>query len=193
MKRNLIIVLFLALLLPSSLFAGNFGTIRGKVVDEEGKPIIGASVRVLGTRLGAFVKGGGKFIISNIPPGPYKVKITYVGYQDFIAEVRISADETTELTAQMNPEGVMTEEITVYGNELVRNKEIGIKREMSSEDLTSIAREGIQSIVGLSAGVFNSGNGFIIRGSRSNESQIRVDGFDVGNQFTGGFGIMGAT
>jgi outer membrane receptor protein involved in Fe transport len=193
MKRNLIIVLFLALLLPSSLFAGNFGTIRGKVVDEEGKPIIGASVRVLGTRLGAFVKGGGKFIISNIPPGSYKVKITYVGYQDFIAEVRISADETTELTAQMNPEGVMTEEITVYGNELVRNKEIGIKREMSSEDLTSIAREGIQSIVGLSAGVFNSGNGFIIRGSRSNESQIRVDGFDVGNQFTGGFGIMGAT
>lgn len=193
MKRNLIILLIFSILLPTTLLAGNFGTIRGKVVDENGKPIVGASVRVMGTRLGAFVKSDGKFIVSNIPPGVYKIKITYVGYQEYTAEVRISADETTEIQAQMNPEGVMTEEITVYGNELVRSKEIGIKREMNSDDLNAIAREGIQSIVGLSAGVFNAGNGFVIRGSRTNESQIRVDGYDVGNQFTGGFGIMGST
>lgn len=190
MKKNLIIISLLALLFPFSLLA-NYGSIRGRVLDTDGKPVVGASVRVEGTRLGGFVKGDGRFIVTNISPGTYTIRITSVGYDQFTAEVRVRADESTELDAVMKPEGVMTEEVIVFGDELVRNKEIGVKRNFDDKMITSIAREGIQSIVGLSAGVFNAGNGFIIRGSRTNESQIRVDGFDVGNQFTGGFGLMG--
>ncbi len=193
MKRKLIIISLLALLLPLSLFAGNFGSVRGKVVDDGGKPIIGASVRILGTRLGGFSKGGGKFIVTNIPPGSYKIKITYMGLEDFVAEVRISADETTKLSATMNQKGIMTDVVTKVADKLVNNNDVGINREMSSDDMNSVAREGIQALVAISPGVMNTGNGFSVRGSRSNESQIRIDGFDVGNQFTGGFGIMGSS
>ena len=74
---------------------------------------------------------------------------------------------------------------------MVENTEIGQKRKITSENLDGIAREGVAAIVGLSAGVFNSGTGYVIRGSRVSETQVRVDGLDVGNQFTGGLGVGG--
>lgn len=193
MKKNLICLLLISFLLPVALFAGNYGSIKGKVVDSEGKSVVGASVRIEGTRLGGFVKADGKYAVSNISPGSYKVRFTSVGYQTTEVTVKISSDEVTDVNITMKPEGKTTDEITVYGNNLVSNIDIGMKREFDNKMLTSIGREGIQSIVGLSAGVFNSGGGFIIRGSRENESQIRVDGFDVGNQFTGGFGMVGSS
>jgi outer membrane receptor protein involved in Fe transport len=193
MKKITLILFLMAVIIPASLFAGNFGSIKGKVVDNDGKPVVGASVRIEGTRLGAFVKADGRFIVSNIPPGEYVVKISFVGFPNFEAKVRISADESTELSATMRQGDVMMPEVVKYGDELVKNNDIGVKREFSTKDMVNIGREGIQSIVGLSAGVFNSGNGFIIRGSRSNESQIRIDGVDAGNQFTGGFGLLGST
>ena len=52
----------------------------------------------------------------------------------------------------------------------------------------TVSREGLQGLVNLNAGVFNTGEGFIVRGARDKESQIRVDDTDVGNEFTGGFG-----
>src|SRR5690606_28326854 len=69
---------------------------------------------------------------------------------------------------------------------------VGSVTTMSNEDLTRQSGGSLASIIGMSAGVESSGGGFAIRGSRSEETQIRIDGMNVGNQFTGGFGAGGS-
>ncbi|MCX7880677.1 MAG: carboxypeptidase regulatory-like domain-containing protein [Ignavibacteria bacterium] len=187
------IFIVLILLVPIGLEAGNYGTLKGTVVDQDGNPVVGASVRIQGTRLGGVVRADGRFIVVSIPPGTYEVKVTAVGYKASEVTVRISADDETEIRVVLVEEGKVTEEVTVVAERLVSHKDIGVKRQFENQQLTSIAREGLQAIIGLSAGVFNTGGGWVIRGSRTSESQIRIDGLDVSDKFTGGFGIVGAT
>lgn len=191
---NLFFLLMISISIPLSLEASNYGTLKGRVVDEEGNPVVGASVRIMGTRLGGFAKADGRFIVVSIPVGSFTVKITAVGYTPQEVAVRISADDETEINVVLKQEGkVTTEEVTVVAEKLVSHKDIGVKRQYENQQLTSIAREGLQAIIGLSAGVFNAGGGWIVRGSRTNETQIRVEGIDLSDKFTGGFGIVGAT
>jgi outer membrane receptor protein involved in Fe transport len=44
----------------------------------------------------------------------------------------------------------------------------------------------------MSSGVQTGSEGYSIRGSRPSETQIRLDGMNMGNQFSGGFGASGS-
>ncbi|MGB9913768.1 MAG: carboxypeptidase-like regulatory domain-containing protein, partial [Candidatus Kapaibacteriota bacterium] len=151
MKRiiSYLILLLTMALLPLTVEASNYGTLKGKVVDQDGNPVVGASVRILGTRLGGIVKADGRFIIVSIPVGSYTVKITAVGYTPYEANVRISADDETEINVVLKEEGKVTEEVVVVAEKLVSHKDIGVKRQFENQQLTTIAREGLQAIIGL--------------------------------------------
>ncbi len=197
MKKNLLFLLLAAILLPMPALAGIYGTLAGKVTDNEGKPLVGATVRIEGTTRGATTKSGGKYTIINVNPGSYTVSVTFVGYKKSLNErISISADLTTDLNVKLMPEIKTTTEIVVTAkqeNKMVDDKVVGTNRNIQSEDITKIARDNVQSVVTLSAGVQSDGGGFVVRGGRANQTQIRVDGLDVGDQFTGGFGSAGAT
>lgn len=194
MRKIILLLLLVAIALPVDAFASIHGVLKGRVVDTDGKGVIGASVRVEGTTRGAVVRSpNGDFTIANIVAGTYKVRVTAVGKAEYVVEVRIVADQVTEINVKLRDEGVQTEVIEVVAKkELVDKTAIGSKNVLSGEDLTNIAREGLASVVGMSAGVTNTGGGFAIRGSRASESQIRYNGLDIGNQFTGGFGAAGS-
>ncbi len=188
--RKLLIILIMALIsYPLSLQASIYGSLKGKVVDQEGKPVMGATVKILGTARGTIVRNAdGSFTITNIDAGTYTIKVTSVGYQDYeVVGVKISADQTAEISVQMATKEVVTKTVVVTANRvMVNNTEIGQKRTMSSEEIATVAREGIASVIGLTAGVVSTGDGYSIRGSRSDETKMKVDGIDVSNQFTGG-------
>ena len=181
------------MLLPISAFASVYGILKGKVVDEEGKGVLGATVRVQGTTLGAPVRNkDGSYTIANIPAGSYEVLVRAVGKKEAIKKVRISADETSEVNFTLVDESVMGETVVVTAQKSLISKETdGKKQTYSSEDIQGTTARGVTGIVGLSAGVRDAGSGFSIRGARSTETQFRVDGLDVGNQFTGGMGFGG--
>ncbi|OGU13942.1 MAG: hypothetical protein A2X61_16470 [Ignavibacteria bacterium GWB2_35_12] len=195
MRKLMTLFLISFLIFPLSTYAGIYGTLKGKVVDDEGKPVIGATVRVVGTPRGTYVKEkDGRFTVVNINSGEYQVQVTAVGYSKYTITIRISADETTEINVKLTSEIKKMGQVDVFGTRvMVNNTEIGTKRKITTEGITQVAREGVQNVVGLSAGVFQGGNGYNIRGSRQTETQIRVDGIDIGNQFTGGFGAAGLT
>ncbi|GAB1430563.1 hypothetical protein MASR2M18_13960 [Ignavibacteria bacterium] len=197
MKKNLLLLLLGLLLLPIPALAGIYGTLAGRVVDNDGKPLVGATVRVEGTTRGAKTKADGKYTVININPGTYTVSVTFVGFKKFVKErVVISADLTTDLNAKMSPDTKTTDEVIVTAkqeNKMVDDKVVGTNRNIQSDDITKVARDNVQSVVTLAAGVQSDASGFVVRGARSNQTQIRVDGLDVGDQFTGGFGTAGAT
>ena len=60
--------------------AGITGKIAGEVKDSQtGEPLIGATILVEGTRLGAAADIDGYYVILNVPPGKYTVSEHFAG------------------------------------------------------------------------------------------------------------------
>ena len=77
MKR----LLLLLPLVTSLTIAGTTGILEGYVFDKNsGEPLIGASVAIAGTSMGAATDLEGYFKISNIEAGTYDVRISNVGF-----------------------------------------------------------------------------------------------------------------
>ena len=79
--RSMVMGLTTALLLSGAtpILAQNAKSVTGVVKDENGEPIIGASVRVAGSKsTGAVTDMDGKFILS--VPSKSTLEISYVGY-----------------------------------------------------------------------------------------------------------------
>lgn len=55
------------------------GAISGHVCDTNGNPLIGATVMIPGTALGAMTNANGEYLIENIEPGYYSVQARMVG------------------------------------------------------------------------------------------------------------------
>ncbi|MBC8044254.1 MAG: carboxypeptidase-like regulatory domain-containing protein [Rhizobacter sp.] len=73
-----LVLILLALLLSHDMFAqdsARTGVIIGKVIDRETRePLIGAALRIEGTRLGGTTKISGDFKIVNVPFGKCVLK-----------------------------------------------------------------------------------------------------------------------
>ncbi len=97
MKKTFYFFTFIiAQFLFTSLFAQEGkGKIAGTVIDQgEGKPMIGATVRVEGQPLGAITDVEGKFLIA-AAPGSYTLLVTYIGYQSQRVEVVVVSGEAS--------------------------------------------------------------------------------------------------
>ena len=67
------------LLLSTFTFAQIKVTIKGKVTDEKGAPILGASV-FLSNNQGNITEEDGSFKINNVVPGSYNITASFLGY-----------------------------------------------------------------------------------------------------------------
>lgn len=191
LRIALIAILSLAFIIPQSLTAGVNGTVKGEVLDENGNPAIGASVLIVGTTQGAYVKANGKFAIPGVRAGSYELKVSYAGYEPMIKKINVSADQTTDVDFKLKT--FTTIEIEVIADKMVEKTQVGSISTFDKNALERTATAGVTSIVTQSSGVTNSGNGYNIRGTRAEDTQVLVDGLDMGNQFTGGFGGSGTT
>ncbi|WP_068403208.1 TonB-dependent receptor [Pedobacter cryoconitis] len=96
-------------------------SVNGKIKDAKGQTIPGASVLVLhvptGTKYGAVTGSDGYFRINNLNPGgPYKITVTYVGYnkqEKDINSLGLGTDQRLDFT--LTDEGQQLSEVTVKG------------------------------------------------------------------------------
>lgn len=162
------------------------GKLSGKIVDQTGAPIIGANVLLVGTTIGGAADPDGFYVIINIPPGSYDVRISSLGYQTkLIQGVRISAGNTTTLNESL------TETVIELGKEVVVTAErpvVDVKQTSSvaildKEQIAVLPVQELRDIVNLQAGVVSSGDGLHFRGGRTGEVQFQVNGVSVNNSF----------
>jgi len=86
-------ITFLIFLFGSTILSAQVGSIRGHVYDvESGEPIIYANLLVEGTDVGGNSDENGFFTLGNIPKGEQKLLISYIGYEDQLGVVDISAE-----------------------------------------------------------------------------------------------------
>lgn len=53
------------------------------LVKNSNKPLIGANIIIVGTACAAGTNKSGCYLIENIPPGVYDIKVSYIGFESF--------------------------------------------------------------------------------------------------------------
>ncbi|QMW01423.1 TonB-dependent receptor [Spirosoma foliorum] len=128
MIRNVLLILFS---LWTTVVLAQTGTIRGTIKDGKTKEaLIGCTVLVNGTQLGATTDIEGNFSIANVPAATHKVVISYISYQTKeIPNVRVESGNTTAIETELAEEGKSLQEVVVRGNKAT-NTEIAVITEI---------------------------------------------------------------
>ena len=110
-----IILLFGTMAIMSVSLLSQTGTLSGVVTDQDyGDAMIGATVQIKDTKLGAMTKVDGSYTIKKITPGIYTVTFSYIGYaKTEVKDVVIKADETTKVEIALKTESSMSDEVLV--------------------------------------------------------------------------------
>ncbi len=175
-------VFLLSLLLLSVSYSDVRGKLTGRITDQNKNPIVGANVLLVGTNLGAATDFEGYYVILNIPPGLYDVRISSIGYKTKVVKgVKISAGQTTFLNE------ILEETVIELGQEVVVTAERPIVdvRQTSSvtildkSQISTLPVQELTDIVNLQAGVIDGH----FRGGRLGEVQYQIDGVTVNNPF----------
>ncbi len=93
------------------------GSIEGVATDKKNKESLpGVMVTLEGTTIGSSADIDGHFLITNLKPGKYRVKASYISYNTIILEdVRVEAGKTTTLPITLSESTVALEGVTITG------------------------------------------------------------------------------
>lgn len=187
MKEKLMLLLACAFMGISLVTAQTSSSVTGIVVGEEdGEPVIGASVLVLGTSLGTVTDLNGWFTIDNVPASAKTIRVSFVGMQ--AQDVAIKRG-TIRVVMKSDTE-ILDEVMVVAFGTQKKSSFTGSASVVSSEELskhitTNVANALVGSTPGLqlrgSSGAPGAGQGSIkIRGIASmyanTDPLIIVDG-----------------
>ncbi len=93
---------------------GQPGTLTGMVTDEQGNVLVGASVTIGGAVSPQITDHAGRFAFANLPSGNYTLRVTHVGYAEYIETIRFDGRKT-ELTIRLSAQATILEGATVIG------------------------------------------------------------------------------
>lgn len=169
-------------------------TISGKVTDANNEIIIGATIQAIhepsGTLYGAITNTDGRYTIQGMRTGgPYKVEISFIGYETVsFTGVSLHLGETTNLSAQLKESSQLLEEVVVIAD-AVRARS-GAASNFKSEQITATPtiNRNVYDIVRLSPQAnINKGGGISFAGSNNRYNSFQIDGM-VSNDV---FGLAG--
>ena len=84
---------FLLLIGMSAFLFAQEGSVSGRVTDaDNGDPLVGANVLVVGTNLGAATDVNGEYTISRVPAGAQRLNANYIGYASISSNVDVPVD-----------------------------------------------------------------------------------------------------
>lgn len=154
-----------------SIFAQNI-TVHGTVKDENGEPLIGATIMVQGTSIGTVTDMDGNYTLLNVPRDG-KLVVSYVGMETQVIDV--NGRTSINVVLKESPETL--EEVVVIGYGTIKKRDLtGAVSSVKSEEirLAPVANpmEALQGLVaGLdvtrSSGRSGSSPEVLLRGNRS--------------------------
>src|SRR5688572_8548613 len=134
----LLLLLFSVFALPALAQPG--GIITGTITDADTKESLPAStVQIQTIRLGAKSDITGKYRITKVPAGTYKIEAKLIGYQTVTKDVTLAENETVTVNFALSVRALQQDEIIVTGltGEIDRKK---LGNVIGKVDGTDVAR-----------------------------------------------------
>jgi Fe(3+) dicitrate transport protein len=194
-------LLICSLLFSTELFAQK-NLIKGRISDENGNPVRGASIVLEGTVRGVQSDLNGRYELKDFPKGNYTLMVSLVGFQTWSEEFSIGEQETKEFDITLQEGDLLLSEINVSASRGILGQEnlpevsdfrinAGKKNEVIKigEINANLAMNNSRQIFGKTPGMSiweNDGSGIQLgvasRGlspNRSWEFNVRMNGYDI--------------
>jgi len=193
--RNSAWFFLMLLLFPLAVFgqAEVTGRITGKVTDDQGHPLPGATVEVTSTTLKierqATTGENGEFLFALLPTGPYTVTIAAVGRQPQVVNLRLGIGQTVPLDVPLAPGEAIKEEITVTGTaSALETTETGERLSYTRDiEQLPVLNRTLENVALLAPNIsFGPTGGTIaIAGAPSFDTTVLLDGAEVSDPYFG--------
>ena len=184
-----LIVLLMFINLSIAFSEESSGLISGEVFDSETKqPITSATIKIIGTKLGAITNNKGYYVIKNVPIGNYLIKVSFLGYKAAtLSDIVVIANRNKTVNCELNPDPVQMEGVTVsddYFTKKIDNpvsfktlESQEIRRPPgSAEDIFRV----MQSLPGVATAGGKSAQ-MIVRGGSPDENLTLLDNVEIYN------------
>lgn len=184
----------LLLILSGVVFASKTGRITGSVLDgTTRKGLPGANVLIENEEmnLGSATDIRGEYFINNVPVGRWKLKVSYIGYQDKTLDIEIQPDEIAVQVIEIKHEALLGKEVVVIGQAAGQTSAINqqisantIKNIVAAERIQELPEANAAEAVGRLPGVSllrsgGEGNKVVIRGLSPKYNKIQIEGVDM--------------
>lgn len=172
----------LCVLLVLSVYATNAqNLINGVVTNKQNEPLSGATILLKPGDYEAVSNEKGKFVISNINDGTYKIKISFVGYSNF--EQSINVKGQTTVNAMLEKYTFQTKEVIVSSTRATdetptSHSTIGqeeIERREAAQDIPYLLQLTPSVVTTSDAGAGIGYTNFRIRGTDLNRINVTVN------------------
>ncbi len=175
------------------------GSISGKVIDEEGQPVIGASVVISGTGIGVTTRADGKFTLPQVPTGSVNLQVSFISYETkHLNGVKVASGNTTPLDVVLKESTLQLDEVVVTALGIKRaEKSLGYATtSINGDDVTNSKTNNWANalsgkvaglnVTGVGAGAMGSSR-ITLRGENSlnmnsNQALIVVDGIPISSK-----------
>jgi TonB-dependent receptor len=188
-RKSLCFILFFVFFNFHILFAG---TVTGRVTDITSNDYLpGANVQIQGTNYGAATDRTGNFSIRNVPPGDYTLVVSYVGYEDYSADISVPEDGVLSHDAQLNATVVEMSEVTVAGLRVGAAKALSQQKSsnrianiVSSDQIESFpdfnSAEALRRLPGISVqNDHGEGRYILVRGTEARLNSTQINGNNI--------------
>ena len=163
--------------------------VNGYVRDEKtGETLVGATVFLVDTKFGARTNKSGYFSINNVPPGKYKITISFLGYDKYFKDIELKAGNVLRQELELKQGSIMQEEVYVDAERDVEKRQISISKVNVPVQTIKNIRVGGESDVFRTLqylpGVLTSSqisSGLFVRGGSPDQNLVLLDGSAVYN------------
>ncbi len=188
-------VAFYLVLAAGFLMAQATGTIVGNVATEDGSPLPGANVIVVGTQYGGTTDSEGHYAIK-VSAGTYTVRAEYIGYESATVEnITVTEGQSTQANFSLSTSALTGEEVIVTALGIKKEKKAltYAAQDIKSDELTRVKNANLFNnlsgrVSGVAVSRSASGTGgtvkLTIRGNsstRNNQPLYVIDGVPVSN------------
>lgn len=194
-------------------------SINGIVLDPSGAPIAGAEIIVVNDATSVqhetITNSGGIYVVTNLPPGPYRIQVAKIGFKTLIKpDLILNVQDALAINFTL-PIGAVSEIVTVTGGApLVNTQDAAVSTVVDRQFAENLPLNGrsFQTLIQLTPGVVltpstaNDGGQFSVNGQRGESNYWTVDGVSAnigvsaglltGNGFggaLGSFSVLGGT
>jgi len=184
----------LAVSQPPRAIGDSVGELRGRIRDAATlAPVVAATVRIQGTRLGALADDSGRYVIAGVESGAQTVIVQRVGYttQTRALVMRAGGVTTLDVALQASTSALATVRVAADAVEREQFKlspnpgVVSVTREIFKR-VPVIGEPDVLRVVQLLPGVVATNDftaGYNVRGGESDQNLVLLDGFPIYNPF----------
>jgi len=121
MKPKLLYSLLVFLCLTKNANSQSTANIKGSITDNKQSPLSQVNIILDKTNFNTTTNSKGEYIISNIPPGSYRITISHIGYQSIKRDIIVAQNETVEYSYALQPSTTEIPSVEVFGERRISN------------------------------------------------------------------------